>query len=113
MISIKSLFNFDNDDESREPPRFNYTKNIYTWEYHSNRRDWRIRSHFFSGERRYYDYGFPEGFRLARLRKRLPLYADKARYTIKYCDREKANLVSKISKNIKKWERRNPELCNY
>jgi len=82
-----------------------WINDTYTCTYYSGTRDWRIKG---SGV-----HAIGEGTRRKRIELGLPIYTDKARYQMAVCNGEPVPLVSNIHKNIKKWEKKNPELCNY
>lgn len=72
----------------------------YSWEYCSCQRDWSLRA--VKNVMRY------------RIRDGLPLYTDKARYSVMWCAKKNINIVSQIIKNIKEWddwERKGNLLC--
>tara|TARA_B110000438_G_scaffold299931_1_gene351120 strand:+ start:2365 stop:3114 length:750 start_codon:yes stop_codon:yes gene_type:complete len=77
----------------------------YTCTYYSDTRDWRSTG---TGV-----HAIDEYTRIKRTELGLPIYTDKARYQMAVCKGNRVPLVSNIHKNIKKWEQKNPELCNY
>ena len=72
----------------------------YSWEYCSCQRDWSLRA--------------VKNIMRYRIRDGLPLYTDKARYSVMWCVKKNINIVSQIIKNIKEWddwERKGNLLC--
>jgi hypothetical protein len=91
---------------------------VYSITYHSNARDWRNRDPHWGVKLKEGAHFIPDGIREWRLEQGLPLYEDKAMYTMKLDSRRfpYANvppIVKMILKNIKKWEKYNPQLCDY
>jgi hypothetical protein len=83
----------------------------YMCTYYSDTRDWRIEERHWGGTG---VHTIGRGTREKRIELGLPIYTDKPRYQISVCKpRRRSNLVSNIRKNIKKWEKKNPQLCNY
>jgi len=89
------------------PGDYRWVREVYMYTYYSGHRNWHNSctplQHF----------RFPLGTRQIRKAKGLPIYTDKARFKMYVNNGKKINIVSKILKNIKKWETYNPELCNY
>jgi hypothetical protein len=109
LIRRRALWpvNFDTFEFNPEfkiaPGDDRWTRDVYAYTYRANQRDWRGT--------------IGQGWRARRVAKGLPIYADKARYNMytcsRYCTYKYIKLVSKILKNIKKWEKFNPKLCDY
>jgi len=93
-----------------------WKREVYSFTYYSNARDWRTRDPrgSCSDTSKVSIHYIPDGTRRFRLERGLPLYEDKARYTMKLdSGRCRPPIVKLILKNIKKWEKYNPKLCDY
>ena len=87
------------DEFKISPGDEHYVNQIYSYEYQRKSRNWNNSQYH---------------WRLsARIRKGLHNYEDKAIFRMKVCTDKKVQLVPNIIKNIKKWEKKNPQLCNY